>query len=95
MVPVCGWLLSVLRKTEGRQYAHVRRTKFTIANSCPQLAKNGLDGTLDYLFLMLEYSSVDEVIEHLGIPIYGAKVLAKRELLVMTGQSRNESCEAN
>lgn len=37
---------------------------------------------------------MDEMIEHLGIPIYGAKVLAKRELLIMTGLSRNESCEA-
>ena len=93
-VTVCGWLLSVLRRTEGIQYAHVRRTKCTITNSCTMLVKDGLDGTLDYLLSMIEYSTVDEVVEHLGISIYGAKVLAKRDLLIMNMQQRNESCDA-
>lgn len=90
-VPTCGWLLSVLRAPKGtgifyhtkKQYRHDSDEIigiYNIANSCRILTKHGLDDSLHDLIALLKYTAIDDVVDHLGITIYAAKVRAKGQL---------------
>lgn len=82
-VSVCGWVVAVLRQTEGAHFANIRASKYTIKSSCRILEAAGLAGPLRRLLTILEVAPVDEVINQLGIQVYAARMLAKRELMEM------------
>jgi hypothetical protein len=92
---ICGWILSILRRTEGIQYAHIRKSKFTVSHSCTTLTRNGLDGNIEYLLSLLEYTTMDALIDHVGVTLFGAKVLFKKELTFMQTLMTNSSCDAS
>ena len=78
---ICGWLLHILRSTEGKQFAHIRRTQYTAANSCQDLQKVGLGATMGFMLEILEVTTVDELVEQLGITNnFAAKMLARKQL---------------
>jgi hypothetical protein len=52
----------------------------TIATSCTTLASNGLDDSLGELLLIVHQSNVEEVVAHIGIKQYAAKVRAVDQL---------------
>lgn len=52
----------------------------TLATSCVRLADNGLDDSLGELLLIVHMSSVEDVVAHLGIDQYAAKVRAINQL---------------
>ena len=52
----------------------------TLATSCTILSVNGLDDTLGELLLIVHQASVEEVVTHLGIKQYAAKVRAIDQL---------------
>ena len=89
-VSACGWLLSVLRAPSGtgiyfpHQPAHGNEKRsgsaHTLATSCTVLSMNGLDDTLGELLLIVHKATVTEVVAHLGITQYAAKVRATDQL---------------
>ena len=93
-VPTCGWLLSVLRAPKGtgifyhtkKYYRHdsdelgSSQIGYSIANTCRILSKHGLDDSLHDLLTLLKYTAVDDIVDHLGINMYAAKVRAKGQL---------------
>lgn len=81
---MCGWLLSLLRRTEGLQFAHIRASDFNIANSCKPLKQLGLQGPMSRLLEILEVTTISDLIENLKIVSYGARALAKRELTILS-----------
>jgi hypothetical protein len=88
---ICGWILSLLRRTEGGiHFAHIRPTRYNVSTSCRHLDIQGLNGNLGLLVEMLETTHVEEVIEHLAIPIFAARALAKHDLILLLNGTRSE-----
>ena len=52
----------------------------TLSTSCIVLASNGLDETLGEMLEIVHQSSVDEVVAHIGIKQFAAKVRATNQL---------------
>ena len=95
-VSACGWLLSVLRApsgtgifspphnphgvaTDGNRKSGTGNVH-TLATSCTVLSVNGLDDTLGELLMIVHQASVEEVVTHLGIKQYAARVRATDQL---------------
>jgi hypothetical protein len=53
---------------------------YTLLTSCKTLSNNGLDDSLGELLLVVHQASVDEVVSHLGILQFAAKVRATAQL---------------
>jgi hypothetical protein len=82
-ISICGWVLSILRRNEGPQYAHIRPSQHNIANTCSLNEKNGLGQSMKTIFDILDVSTVEEVIENLNLKNFASKMLAKKDLLAM------------
>jgi len=57
-----------------------QHSHFSLASSCDTLAMNGLDHNIEDLLLIVKDSSVEEVVEHMGLPHFAAKVRATSQL---------------
>lgn len=77
----CGWLLSVLRAPVGTGiYPNEDDPEYLISTSCETLSKNGLNHSLMDLLEIVHHSSLEEVLDHLGLPTFGARVRARAGL---------------
>ena len=99
-VSTCGWLVNVLRLPLGTGVFPkiVTRNNFNLENSCITLRKNGLDDSLGDIFSIMDDSSINEVINHLGLPNFASTVRAKAQLTYLYEKFttfRNKSIEKN
>lgn len=78
-VSACGWVISTLRDYRVA-YGESSKTIPTVHSTCKSLVENGLDGTMADLVYLAKYSSVDEVISHLGISTFASNIRAKGQL---------------
>lgn len=83
-ITTCGWLVSVLRLPLGTgiypKNVIRRKNNCNLENSCITLRKNGLDDTLGDTLTIIDESSLDDVLKHLGLPNFASTVRAKAQL---------------
>lgn len=87
-VSTCGWLVSILRAPvspsgQSGQQPDDPRSLVSTTNSCQELKKNGLNNHLGDLLYIVQESSIEEVVQHLGLSTFAAKVRATAELRQM------------
>ena len=92
-VPVCGWMLSILRShskhkhrfhSSGDQY-------FSVSKSCPMLARHGLDGSILEIIDVVLGSSIDEVMNKFDELNFANRIRLKVDL--MTIVERFQACK--
>lgn len=92
-VSTCGWLVAILRAPvspsgQSGQQPDDPRSLVSTATSCQELTKNGLNHHLGDLLYIVQESSIEQVVQHLGLPTFAATVRATAELRHMHGLYR-------
>jgi ankyrin repeat protein len=92
-VSTCGWLVTVLRLPLGTGIFPKNVTKhknsFTLENSCVTLRKNGLDYSLEDTFSIVDLSSIDDVVNHLGLPNFASVTKSRSQLSILYQKYKN------
>ena len=94
-VSTCGWLVSVLRLPVGTgiypKNVTMHKNNFTLDNSCVTLRRNGLDYSLEDTLSIVDQSSIDDVINHLGLPNFAATVRSRAQLSLLYEKYKNHT----
>jgi len=92
-ISTCGWLVNVLRLPLGTGIYPKAVTKnknnYNLENSCITLKKNGLDDSLGDTLALIDDSSIDDVVKHLGLPNFASNVRAKTQLIYLYQKVKN------